>query len=66
MGYTKETKEVMNQIPKEYHEQVQKIMRQFYKYGVDDAKALITAINDIPSSKINEYCVLHESGIDGG
>ena len=66
MAYTKETKEVLKQIPKEYHEQVKKIMKQFYEYGVEDTKALITAIEDIPPSKISEYCVLHESEIDGG
>jgi len=66
MACPKEIKEILKGIPKEHHKGIQKIIKFYYKEGVNDIKCLIGQIEDIPPNEVRDYGVWHDSEIDGG
>lgn len=66
MAYSKEIKKMIDKIPKEYHNDIKKIINYCYSLGVSTTQDLIKSIADIPVDKINEYVVCHEDAIAGG
>jgi len=66
MTYTKEIKEIIDSIPNEHHTSVNKIAKLCYVLGVKDMQQLVSELSNVPSDKVTEYGVWHESNIDGG
>ena len=53
-------------IPKEHHKNVNKLNAIFRQFGAEDVLEIVGQLKDIDSKNARDYCVTHESCIDGG
>ena len=59
-------KELFDLIPKEHHKNVKKLNDIFRQFGAEDVLEIVGQLKDIDSKHARDYCVTHESCIDGG
>ena len=66
MEYTKEIEKIYNDVPEKYHGKLRKLSKYYRELGIKEIQQLMQEVTNIPSDKINEFGVYHDSDIEGG